>query len=237
MATFGASPMPNQMMNSAIRPTNGTVRSICTGASTRSSPILNRPETRASPVPTTVPSSSPNATRCSEVPMAEASEPSPIRSPATCAIRPGEARTSDANTPVELRSCHRASSRRGPAVRRSQRGTRVRREEAGTMGVSSRDAESRESTLALFDEDIGEMSGSEESGGAWLMLMGAPWEESVRRGRGPAPQRRHVTRSVRVRRGTGNGGVRKGEKASAAAATRGRGHPQQVDVTARGEHG
>lgn len=166
MATFGASPMPNQMMNSGIRPTNGTVRSICTGASTRSSPILNSPETRASPVPTTVPSSSPNATRWSEVPMAEAREPSPIRSPATWAMRPGEASTFEASAPVALRSCHRPSNRRGPEVRRSQRGTRVRREEAGTMGVRSREAWPWASPSASLDADIAGISGLEESGGA-----------------------------------------------------------------------
>lgn len=53
-----------------------------------------------------------------------------------------------------------------------------------------------------------------------------------------APPRQRLRRSRDVRVERSEGVVERGsERASAAAATRGGGHPQQVDVTARGEHG
>jgi hypothetical protein len=247
MAIFGASPIPNQMMNRGMRPTNVTVRSICTGASTRSSPIRNSPETRVSPVPIAVPNTSPNATRRSEVPMADGGEPSLTRSQPTCAIRPGEASTSGVNAPVVLRSCHRASSRSGPAVRRGRRGTRRWREETGTTGWSSGAVRSECVAPGLGNLDIPEISGPGELGGAWLMLMTAPrrgiaggtWGLGAYGELSCSPTTAApVTGRARQRRLQWSPRAeRKRERASAAAATRGGGHPQQVDVTARGEQG
>ena len=89
------------------------------------------------------------------------------------------------------------------------------------MGVSSRDAESWESTSLRFDADIGERSGSDEPGGAWLMLMGAPWggERPVREGvRASAPPR-HAQRAgtAEYRRG---GSGKRGEGVSSRGDTR-----------------
>ncbi|CAD5923623.1 protein of unknown function [Streptomyces sp. KY75] len=175
-ATFGASPIPSQMMNSGISPTQGTVRSICTVASTRSSPSRESPETSASTVPITPPSTSPTATRWSDTPMAAGRVPSATRSPPARAMVPGEASTSGCRTPVALKTCQSASSSNGPTVRRSHRGTdrnRARRTDAGTIG--SRSGDVRLPEAGVFSRPAA------GSGGAWLMVMGAP-REVVRRG-------------------------------------------------------
>lgn len=71
------------------RPAQGTVRNICTVASTRSSPSRESPEASASAVPTTPPSSSPTTTRWSETPIAAGNVPSATRSAAGAGDGPG----------------------------------------------------------------------------------------------------------------------------------------------------
>ena len=60
---MGSSPMPNQMISSGIRPTTGTVRSICSGASMMSSPTLNSPDISAATRAAVSPMSNPSPTR------------------------------------------------------------------------------------------------------------------------------------------------------------------------------
>ena len=65
-ATFGCSPMPNQMMTSGRSPSTGTERNTCTDESTMSSPHRNRPAITASTTPTVTPMASPRNARCSD---------------------------------------------------------------------------------------------------------------------------------------------------------------------------
>ena len=62
--------MPNQTMNTGMRPNKGSVRRICMSGSTASSPTRLSPATRASPIAATAPNAKPIAIRCSETSIA-----------------------------------------------------------------------------------------------------------------------------------------------------------------------
>ena len=133
-AIFGVSPIPNQMMNSGIRPNSGSVRSICIGGSTASSPTRLRPATTDSASPIEAPTTKPTSTRCTETRVAAPSVPSATRPPAAVAICSGEAIFSSGSTPLLLSACHRQSSSTGLTQRRSQdsRDSRAVRRRPGT---------------------------------------------------------------------------------------------------------
>ncbi len=122
-AIFGVSPMPNQMMNSGMRPTNGTVRIICTDASMRSSPSRNSPAISARRIPTDPPSSTPLPARRSDTAIAFGSSPLLTRSAKVVTTVHGEASRSVDVLPLQLAICHSSSRSSGPTGRRIQRGT------------------------------------------------------------------------------------------------------------------
>jgi len=62
----GSSPIPNQTMNTGIRPNSGKVRRICSSGSTAFSPSRLSPATRTSVIAATAPNAKPIAIRCSE---------------------------------------------------------------------------------------------------------------------------------------------------------------------------
>ena len=64
---LGSSPMPNQTMNTGIRPNSGSVRSICMSGSTAFSPRRLSPALTASTIATMAPQANPTATRSSEI--------------------------------------------------------------------------------------------------------------------------------------------------------------------------
>ena len=72
---FGASPMPNQTMNTGMSPNSGSVRSICMRGSTAFSPIRLSPAMSASSRPMVPPTAKPTATRSSETASAPWSVP------------------------------------------------------------------------------------------------------------------------------------------------------------------
>ena len=72
---LGSWPMPNQTMNTGIRPNSGSVRSICISGSTEFSPSLLSPETTPSTSPAAPPTAKPIATRSSDTSMAPCSVP------------------------------------------------------------------------------------------------------------------------------------------------------------------
>jgi hypothetical protein len=59
MAILGVSPIPNHRMKSGTSPRNGNVRSICTVASSMSSPARERPEITPSVTPSVAPMTRP----------------------------------------------------------------------------------------------------------------------------------------------------------------------------------
>ena len=131
--TLGVSPTPSQMISSGMMPTNGTVRSICTGASTTSSPILDSPEMSASAMPSSRPISSPVPTRCSDAAIADPSCPSEISVMAWSQTALGEPTIVCGSFPAELRSCQMASTTTTPTSLRSTLGTRRRRRCCGRI--------------------------------------------------------------------------------------------------------
>ena len=72
---LGSSPMPNQTMNTGIRPNSGSMRRICSSGSTAFSPSRLSPATRASAIAVTAPNVKPIAIRCSDTSMAPCSVP------------------------------------------------------------------------------------------------------------------------------------------------------------------
>ncbi len=79
-AIFGVSPMPSHRMNSGTSARNGSVRNICIGASTMSSPSRDSPATIASAAPTDTPITSPASTRANDTPTLTARSPDSARS-------------------------------------------------------------------------------------------------------------------------------------------------------------
>jgi hypothetical protein len=72
---LGSSPIPNQTMNTGIRPNSGRVRRICSNGSTAFSPSRLSPATRASATAATAPNAKPTAIRCSDTSIAPCSVP------------------------------------------------------------------------------------------------------------------------------------------------------------------
>src|ERR1017187_4140369 len=73
--TLGSSPMPNQTMNTGIKPNSGSVRTICMSGSTEFSPRRLSPATMARIRPAPPPRVKPIATRLSETSIASCSVP------------------------------------------------------------------------------------------------------------------------------------------------------------------
>ena len=119
-AIFGVSPMPIQTMNSGISPKWGSVRSICIGGSTASSPMRLRPATTARATPIAAPTAKPSPTRWTETSVAAPSVPSATRSRAVARICSGAAIFCSGITPAELSSCQTTRITAGLTQRRSQ---------------------------------------------------------------------------------------------------------------------
>lgn len=198
------------------RPAQGTVRNICTVASTRSSPSRESPEASASAVPTTPPSSSPTTTRWSETPIAAGNVPSATRSAPARAMVPGEASTSGCSTPAALNTCHNTTNSNGPTARRTHRGaarSHDRRTDAGTTASSS-------GGVRVGAEAFSGARGAAGGGGAWLTVMGAPRKAArMRGGRGIAGMARRprtacvmTDRRRASRRKAGRGGALSGQR-------------------------
>ncbi len=118
--------MPNQTMNSGIRPTHGMARNMPIDASMTSSPSRNSPAVSDSASATVAPMRKPVAARRPDAAMACGSSPVPIRSAARWTTSTGEASTDSGSTPVALARNQTSTNPRGPEARRTPRGTRKR---------------------------------------------------------------------------------------------------------------
>ena len=103
-----------------------------------SSPHRNSPAITASTTPAVTPMASPMNARCSDAARCVCSSPVSGSSHPACSTCDGAARVRSSTTPVELSSCHPASSSTGPVRRRTSAGTRWPRARRATGHASWR---------------------------------------------------------------------------------------------------
>src|SRR5580704_16805430 len=130
------------MMTRGTSPRIGTARNAWMTGSMRSSPTQKRPQSTARNTPVPTPSSSPIATRWSEMSRLDWSTPWLASSRAASNTATGEASSKLVNSPREQTSCHSAMAAIGPMARRASRGTRAmvnrrRPARAGRTSVSA----------------------------------------------------------------------------------------------------
>ena len=124
-------------MNSGTSARCGSVRSICTGGSTRFPPQRDSPETRPRAAPTLTPSASPITTRTSETSRPSGSSPLAVTSTAATTTRQGEASSSSASRPVLEASCQITRTATG-LIHRCQARDRLGRGDSDGVGVTAR---------------------------------------------------------------------------------------------------